>query len=337
MKFLELEDKDKERYQEVVNQHGTFLQNWSWGDFQRSIGKKVLRFAIEENGKFIFVAQALYTTQRNKGYAFLPYGPVLLNPEKFEECFNFFAEELKKKYPELLFVRFEYYEKIIFSNSFKAKKSPDLNPHNTLILDISKSEDEILKEMHHKTRYNIKVSKKHNVEVRVQNELGEAGDLFIETAKRQGVKAFEKDYYQKMLQYFAEEKLGVSAKLYTAWHEGDVLAANLMIYSKEGKFKNLMIYLFGGSSDKKRNVMAPYALHWQAIQDAKAAGFTTYDFWGYESDPNHPWHGFSKFKAGFSGKEYAGTGTYDYVYSSAWYNAYKILRTINRAINRKMR
>ncbi|GAC1571595.1 MAG: peptidoglycan bridge formation glycyltransferase FemA/FemB family protein [Candidatus Doudnabacteria bacterium] len=332
MKFIELEEKDKFKYQSLVELDGNFLQNWSWGDFQKSIGTKVLRFAVEEDGVFVFTAQALYISQINKAYLFLPYGPVVLKTEHLEKYFNFFAHEIKKKYPELLFIRFEYWGSVTFSKDFKIKKSQDLNPHNTLVLDLTKSEEDLLREMHPKTRYNIKISKKHEVEVRIQNELGSAGDLFLETAERQGIKAFEKDYYQKMLEFFETEQRGVTTKLYTAWHEGEVLAANLMLYSRSGKFKNLMVYLFGGSSDKRRNVMAPYALHWQAIGDAKKAGYENYDFWGYESDPKHPWHGFSKFKAGFSGKEISGPGTYDYVYSSAWYNVYKILRTINRKI-----
>jgi lipid II:glycine glycyltransferase (peptidoglycan interpeptide bridge formation enzyme) len=334
MELIELGEKNIQEYQRLVDANGSFLQNWAWGDFQKSVGKDVKRFAITEGEKFVFAAQGIYTKQGSKAYLFLPYGPVLEDSIRFEDLFNFFAQELKQKYQELLFVRFEYCPALEFSKNFNVTKSPDLNPHRTLILDITKSEEDLLKEMHHKTRYNIKVSKKHNVEVRVTNDLGSAGDLFLETAERQGVKAFEKDYYKKMLEFFAEEKYGVQAKLYTAWHEGDLLAANLMIYSKAGKIKNLMIYLFGASSDHKRNVMGPYALHWQAILDAKAAGFTSYDFWGYESDPNHPWHGFSKFKAGFSGKESMTNGTYDFPFNAAWYNAYKILRALNRKIRK---
>jgi lipid II:glycine glycyltransferase (peptidoglycan interpeptide bridge formation enzyme) len=330
MKLIQLQEEHREAYQRLVDTNGNFLQNWSWGDFQKSLNRDVRRYAVEENGEFVFVAQGIWTKQRNKAYLFLPYGPVT-EATRFNQTFEFFANELKKNHPELLFIRFEYTNDFDHSKS-QYKKSVDLNPHSTLILDITKTEEELLKAMHHKTRYNIKVAKKHGVEVKVQNELGAAGDLFLDTAKRQGIKAFEENYYAKMLEFFAQEKDGVKAKLYTAWHEGDILAANLMMYSRKGSLNNLMIYLFGGSADVKRNMMGPYAMHWQAIQDAKAEGYTTYDFWGYESDPNHPWHGFSKFKAGFSGKESSMPGTYDYVYSTAWYNAYKIARAINRKL-----
>ncbi|MDB4939710.1 MAG: Methicillin resistance protein [Candidatus Doudnabacteria bacterium] len=332
MQLLELTAEDREQYQRLVNSKGSFLQSWAWGDFQKSVGKDVRRFAIEEFKTFSFVAQAILSKQGKHAYLFLPYGPVLSDEHKFEEHFIFFAKELKKKYPELLFIRFEFQQKLAYLKSSEFVKSADLNPHRTLILDISKSEEDILKGMHPKTRYNIKVAKKHNVQVRIQNELGEAGKLFLDTAKRQKIKAFQEQYYQKILQFFAQSQLGVTAKLYTAWHEGDILAANLMIYTEHGLVNNLMIYLFGGSSDIKRNLMAPYALHWQAILDAKAFGYTQYDLWGYESDPKHPWHGFSKFKAGFGGVEHSSIGTYDYVYNHSWYHVYKLLRALNRKL-----
>jgi len=129
-----------------------------------------------------------------------------------------------------------------------------------------------------------------------------------------------------MLKFFASGK-SIEAKLYSAWHEGDLLATNLMLY-----WSGIAVYLFGGSVEHKRNTMPAYLLHWQAIEDAKAKGLRTYDFWGVETDPAHPWHGFSKFKLGFGGEIKKYEGTWDFVLQPAWYNIYKILRAINRKI-----
>ncbi len=180
--------------------------------------------------------------------------------------------------------------------------------------------------MHPKTRYNIRVAQKHGVITKITSELGAGGQLFQDSADRARVKTFSQKYYADILQYFAEGK-NIKARLYTAYHENDALAASLMLY-----WGDTVIYLFGGSGNNKRNLKGPHALHWQAIQDAKRNGYSKYDFWGVEPDPSHPWYGFSKFKLGFGGEIVDYFGTHDYVYKPAWYNIYKILRKLNRLL-----
>ena len=331
MQLREFTEEQSTEYQSLVQINGCFLQDWKWGEFQKSIGKKIFRFGIEENGTLIFIAQGYLQAIKNKSYFFLPYGPTLKQDEqnRFEEIFKFFCSELKKTYQDLIFVRYEP----LFDTVVKgAKKSIDLNPHKTLILDLNRTEEEILASMHPKTRYNIKVAEKHNVLVQEERELNpEVLNLLIQTSKRAGIRGFDPNYYTQLVKYFSENK-DITVKVYTASQENELLAVNIILQYKYGHIKNLGTYLFGGSSNTKRNLMAPYLLHWHIIQELKKQGYEKYDFWGIEEDPKHPWYGFSKFKLGFGGEVIKHGGTWDYVLSPAWYNIYIFIRKLNRFI-----
>ena len=328
MQLIEINHQNKQKYQSFVQANGSFLQDWSWGDFKQNQGEKVHRFLIEEKSEAIFTAQIFENIFRSKKYFYIPYGPVVLRQSDLQRTMDFFCIELKKQNPNLVFVRFEPQ----FQNKIKgAAKSTDLNPHKTLILNLDKSDEQLSTEMKPKTRYNIKLAQKHGVEIKINQDLEQGVDLILHSSHRAGVHAFQKKYYLDLLDQFSDADKNISAKLYTAWYENKMIAANLMLYYKSSDSqKNRAIYLFGGSSDEHRNIMAPYLLHWQAIQDARKNNFKTYDFWGIEEDPKHPWHGFSKFKLGFGGEVIEYGGTQDYVLNRTWYNIYKVFRKLNR-------
>lgn len=328
MRLLQLSDNEKDTYQSFVSANGSFLQDWSWGEFQKKLGREVLRFAVIEKDpdQYLLTAQIIRNVALKKEYFFVPYGPIVSNHKDFDSLSSFFFGQLKAEYPSLLFIRIEPQFEI---SSKSLVKTTDINPHKTLILDLQKDLEQIKTEMHSKTRYNIKVAQKHDVQVEIKYIFGpEETEIFRSTAKRAAIRFQNAKYFADLLTYFSDGN-SIKTQLYVANYRGEVLAVNLMLY-----YNRRAIYLFGGSSSFNRNVMAPYALHWQAVSDAKSLGYQTYDFWGVEEDPKHPWYGFSKFKLGFGGSIQRYGGTYDYVYNSAWYNVYKILRKLNRLVKR---
>ncbi len=328
MHLIKVEHSDKERYQSFVKTNGSFLQDWDWGDFQQSQGKKVFRYLIVEGEEAIGSAQAMQNAGREgKLYIFLPYGPVFKSnttEQQRSAGLELIALDAEKNLGAL-FLRIEPMQTLLHMKELH--KTIDSNPHQTLVLDLNKDNEKLLAEMHHKTRYNIKVAQKHNVEVKIDAEVNPNSNPFDASAKRAGVRAYDTKYINSMLKFFRENPGNVKAELNSAYHEGDLLASNLMLF-----WNDTVVYLFGGSFEYKRNMMPAYLLHWQAIQNARTNGFKVYDFWGVETDPNHPWHGFSKFKLGFGGELKKHEGTWDFVIKPAWYNVYKILRTINRKI-----
>jgi lipid II:glycine glycyltransferase (peptidoglycan interpeptide bridge formation enzyme) len=231
------------------------------------------------------------------------------------------------------------------------KKSPnEVQPKNTLILDITKPEEDLLKEMKPKTRYNIRLAGKKelrikNYELRMDNKIffkekfEEFWGLVKETSARDKFRAHNKNYYWKMMESLNGDKTKsdtascrLRAKLYLAEYDNEIVAANIVLY-----FGDLAVYLHGASSNKHRNVMAPYLLQWRQILDAKNAGCQKYDFWGIARSQKslksikskvNDWSGITRFKKGFGGKEKNYIGAYDLIFRRREYELYKFVKKI---------
>lgn len=338
MKLIELSLSDKEQYNRFVadSPSGSFLQSWEWGQWQEELGRVVYRFFIENSDKQIiastqFIRMPLWG---NKFYLYSPYGPI------FTQGFNFkvFFESLKNKFPNMVFVRLE--SRILKSgiaNLPEAVKSINIQPGNTLVLDLQKSTGELLAQMHHKTRYNIKVAERHGVVVEREFVIHPQGGLYfkeavemiLKTAQRQNFHTYPHIYYEKLLSFFQLHNPGeVKVSLYKALYKNCLLAVGIMV-----DFGTTRTYLFGGSSVEYRNVMAPYFLHYVAFSEAKVQGLTCYDFDGLETSAGKQAE-FARFKKGFGGEEKYFEGAFDLIALPVWYNIYKGLRIINRVITR---
>ena len=226
----------------------------------------------------------------------------------------FILSELKKKKSVAIFLRIEseeIFEK--FKNNFK--KSFDLQPKKTLFLDLSLSEEELLKEMHQKTRYNIRLAEKKEVEIKlseaknIESDFLEFWRLMSITGERDAFRIHNQKHYKNILS--ASENI----KLYFANYKNKNIAAGLFCF-----FGDRVTYMHGASDNEARNLMAPYLLQWEIIKIAKENGYKYYDFYGIDEKK---WPGVTRFKLGFGGfvKEYP--GTYDFIFKPLIYNLYQ--------------
>ena len=201
------------------------------------------------------------------------------------------------------------------------KNSVDIQPPDSTLVDLTGSEEEILAKMHSKWRYNIRLSEKKGVVVHryLGNDinLSEKIDKFYELTKitnaRDGNASHAKSYYLDLIKSSAEEiSKGRDVpviSLYIAEHEGEEIASIMTLFSHDEA-----IYLYGASSNSKRNLMPNHLLQWTAMKDAKAYGSKYYDMYGMPpegKDENHPMHGLYMFKANFGGKNIHRTGSWD--------------------------
>ena len=196
------------------------------------------------------------------------------------------------------------------------KARVDVQPPDSVLLDITRSEDDILAAMKSKWRYNVRYAQKHGVTVRAvkagnpdfAKDLDSFYALYKTTAARDGIGIHPLGYYRDLLERAAETAGETDVTLYIASHEGDDLAAIITLCAGEEA-----VYLYGCSSNEKRNLMPNYLIQWTAIGDAKKFGCKVYDFYGIPptDDPNHPMHGLYLFKTGWGGAEVHRPGSYD--------------------------
>lgn len=201
------------------------------------------------------------------------------------------------------------------------KANSDILPANTVMLDLRESEEEILSRMKPKTRYNIHLSEKHGITVRSTGIEGLETwrSLYEETAIRNGLHLNEMNYFQSMFLPSLEKRTDdVTVHLLTAFDGDTPLAAMFLVISGLRA-----TYLYGASSTSGRNKMPAYALQWNAIKTAKAAGCIDYDMFGVAptQDSSHPMHGLYRFKQGFGGSIYHQLGCWDYPIEKKGYSS----------------
>lgn len=296
----------------------SFPQSWAWGEFQRSQGHKVRRFQFQDGKRVILAAQLIYEKRRFSGYWFAPRGPVmnLKTTDDIRAIMEAFLQALADEgfTKETLFWRIEpmlELEQAKGAFPTRMKRVHAMNPAATRLIDLSESEEELLKQMHQKTRYNIRLAAKHGVAVRegTMDDLETFLRLTKETAERDEFTARSASYLKKT---YTELMANGFARLRLAEFEGKALAANMEIH-----YGDTATYLHGASSSENRNLMAPFLLQWEAMRAAKQEGKTRYDLWGCNPDFKSSfyykptWEGISRFKAGFGGRLVHLAGTWD--------------------------
>jgi lipid II:glycine glycyltransferase (peptidoglycan interpeptide bridge formation enzyme) len=289
------------------------LQSWAWGEFRTSMGIDVVRI----NG-WQLTFHKIPHTPFTIGY--FPKGPI---PTK--EMVNELTKLGKQK--KAIFIQLE--PNVIHDSRFTIddlRLKPSHHPlftKFTFILDLRTSEDELLKSMTQKTRYNIKVAQKHGVSI--QEDSSDAAfnqylRLNAETTSRQGFYAHNKTYHQHMWDIMS--KAGI-AHLFTATYQGETLAAWILFV-----WKDTLYYPYGASSRLHREVMAPNLLLWEVVKWAKKQNLSYFDLWGAiggTPDPKDPWYGFHRFKEGYHPNLVEYVGSYDLVIRPLLYQCYKLL------------
>jgi lipid II:glycine glycyltransferase (peptidoglycan interpeptide bridge formation enzyme) len=191
---------------------------------------------------------------------------------------------------------------------------------NTVLIDLSPSEDELLARMKQKTRYNIRLAARKGVIVREgnQSDLTLLYKMYAETSLRDGFTIRGQDYYQSVWQTFMAQDEPTCQPL-IAEVDGDPVAA-VMIFA----FAKRAYYMHGMSRAVHRNKMPTYLLQWEAMKYAKAKGCTIYDLWGAPEvfDESDSMWGVFRFKRGLGGEVLRTIGAYDLPIRPYYYKLY---------------
>lgn len=295
------------------------LQAWSWGEFRKSMGIDVTRLAVYSKNKLIEGWQLTFHkipyTPWTIGY--FPKGPAIG---------QVMVDELAKLGREKSSVSIQIEPNILYNQS-ATEQFKNLRPSHrplftkyTFVLDLTKSPEDLLKTMHPKTRYNLKIAQKHGVTVKEDNS-DVAFDAYLEltreTTSRQGFYAHDAQYHRRMWKIMHDAGI---AKLFTASLGKEILSAWIIFVWKETVY-----YPYGTSSRNHREVMAPNLLLWEICLWAKNNGLKYFDLWGAlepNPDTNDPWYGFHRFKQGYNPTLVEFTGSFDLVIKPLPYRLY---------------
>jgi peptidoglycan pentaglycine glycine transferase (the first glycine) len=198
--------------------------------------------------------------------------------------------------------------------------SDQIQFRNTVMIDLSPSEDEMLARMKQKTRYNVRLASKKGVTVRVGNkdDLSMLYKMYAETSVRDGFVIRDEGYYRTVWGTFMESEAPTCEPL-IAEVDGEPVAAIFVFY-----FAGRAYYIYGMSREAHREKMPNYLLQWEAMRRAKAAGCSFYDLWGAPDEFNESdsmW-GVFRFKEGLGGQVVRTLGAWDFTTKPFWYRLY---------------
>ncbi len=189
---------------------------------------------------------------------------------------------------------------------------------NTVCIHLDQDEDHILARMKPKTRYNIRLSERKGVSVRLSTEadLDLLNRMYAETAVRDGFVIRPANYYHCVWKTFMDN--GMAVPLIAEVANEPVAALVLFTFGK------MAWYLYGMSLDLHRETMPNYLLQWRAIQIARERGCQVYDLWGAPDDfteTDRMW-GVFRFKEGLGGKVVRHLGAWDLPVRPVYYKLY---------------
>lgn len=308
---------------------GHVLQLSAWGKLKAAYGWTTETVAICEKDRVIAGAQLLFRRLpfRLGTMAYLPMG--FYAPPECESALWSAVDACARRH-RAAFLKWEpgftdQSPAQIASAGFRPSPQT-IQPPRTILIDLDDDET-MLARMNQGTRRKIRQSQKNEIVYKeaAQAEVSKFTEMMQITGSRSDFGVHEPAYYALAYDLFVPH----DAALILAEHEGDPLAG-IMVFAV-GK---TAWYLYGASSNQKRNLMASYGVQWAAVQWAKRRECTVYDLWGvpdedettleagFEQRSDGLW-GVYGFKRGWGGRVERSAGAWDRVYNPLIYFAYQ--------------
>jgi lipid II:glycine glycyltransferase (peptidoglycan interpeptide bridge formation enzyme) len=318
---------DEEEAYEKLAQHP--LQSKAWGDFRESTGVQVERLIGFDEKSMVAQIQVTFHPIPKLPYS-IGYCPKGRWPDEVAlaaliELGKRNRAILIKLEPDVSMPPYqtadlEGLQAFLLENGCQVGRAL-FTPHS-FILDLTKSEEELLAQMKPKTRYNLRVAEKHGVQI-VEDSSDRGFEEYLvllkETTKRQGFYAHTQSYQQKM--WATMHQAGIAHLLKAVW-QGQTLVTWILF-----NYKGRLFYPYGASSRAHKELMASNLMMWEAMRLGKTWGCTSFDLWGAlppNPDPKDPWFGFHNFKEGYGGAHARFVGTFDLVIDPNLYKLYRI-------------
>ena len=316
---------DREEWDDyIIDNGGHPLQLWGWGNVKAAHGWKVDRVFIENGDHILGAAQLLIKKLPGpfRALVYVPRGPVVLE-ENRAEVLTQLAEYAKLTFKPVAISIEPDWTTIPGVTGWKKADNTILIPR-TLILDLTKTEDELLAVMSKKTRQYIRKSATDGVvvkRVKTEAQLDQCLAIYRQTADRAGFALHGDQYYKDIFR-----QLGDHSPVFAAFHSEKIVAFLWPVISGTTLFE-----LYGGMNDEGQLLRANYTLKWEVIRTMKEWGLERYDMNGLLND------GVSTFKQSFADHEDMLAGTYDKPLSplySAWTKGLPLAKKAIRKLKR---
>ncbi len=349
-----IDSKEKTRYDQFVRSHpkGHVLQTWEWGAVKQGMGWEPLPLILEQDGEIkaslLILKRKIPLPGMKPCIFYSPRGPVV-DVENLELCRELFkgAERVARDHraillkidPDIPITNQKFISNLEQCNFRRNNTGLDfegVQPSFVFRLDIALTEEQLLANMHGKTRYNIKLAGKKGVTIRAaqgKEELPAFYAVLQETAQRDQFLIRGYEYFEMMWDQLVANGLG---QIFLAEYQGRIVSGTLALILGDKAW-----YLYGASSNEYRNVMPNYLIQWEMIRWAQVNGCKIYDFRGVsgDMDENNPLYGLYRFKKGFNGELIEFIGDWDRVYSPSlyvlWSKVLPLYRTMLRQRSRR--
>lgn len=303
---------DRDEWNRVVRElNGHPLQLWGWGELKAAHRWRCERVLVADAmGVPVGAAQVLTRPLPKPlgGFAYVPRGPVFrshllgdanesVSAEQVVDAVAGFVRSTRRTValsvePDVNMGELE------LSTEWKPAQNPIL-PARTLILDLTRTEEELLADMSKKHRQYVRKSgREAGLEIReveTREQLDACLAVYRETSERADFGLHEDSYYHD-----AFTMLGEDAPVWAAYVSDQPVAFLFMAKSAQTAFE-----LYGGMNDVGQRLRANYALKWHVIRHMKSIGIERYDFGGLIND------GVTTFKKGWASHENLLAGSWE--------------------------
>ena len=327
---------DKSVWDDFVTSHpeANFLQSFDFYEFHKSRGNEIVRRIAKDGDKIVAAYAGVVEHAKRGRHLAIAGGPILDWSDK--RLVKAVFQDIKKSGEEnnCTFVRIrpqlELSDKSLnlFEKTLGLKKAPMyLSVEFAGVLNLEKSEEELLAGMRQRLRRALRKAEKNHITVEKSTnpkDIKTFYDIQLQTAKRHDFFAFSEDFLTKQFEAFAPNG---EAVLYTAKYNGEILAQNFMIF-----YGNEASYHYGVSSELGTKLSGAPLLHLTAMRDSKERGIGRYNFWGIvgEDETDHRFYGVSCFKRGFGVEELKYVPAHDLILKPLAYKKTWVIETLRR-------
>jgi len=281
------------------------LQSAAWAELKRTTCWVPRRFALHDGSRAVGVAQVLLKPlPLGITVAYAPRGPLVDAadlPESLralaaaltgERCASVLADPEVPPSPEL---------ESALARSGARPAGVFVQPRRTLLMDLTRTPEELLAGMRKKTRQYVHKAEREGVITEETRDLDRFLAVLTKVAARDRFALHDRGYFARLVAAFGDAA-HITMSRVGPEDDGALLAVRIGDRAWE---------LYGGWSGAHAESRPFYLLKWRSLIGMKQRGVARYDMWGLSEHAGDELAGIENFKVGFGGEIATWIGAFD--------------------------